>query len=78
MQVEGNFGDGGQRTTEDNGEDGEPDTEGIFVAEKRRKDDGENGLGRFDNVSEGDGDFGEGNAGGDVANGVEQCGSEEG
>ncbi|KAL5984276.1 hypothetical protein ACLOJK_018380 [Asimina triloba] len=48
------------------------------VAKERGEDDGEDGLGGFDDVGKGDNNLGEGDAGGDVADGVEEGGAEEG
>ncbi|KAL6986404.1 hypothetical protein U1Q18_019769 [Sarracenia purpurea var. burkii] len=50
----------------------------VGIAEEGREDNGEDGFGGFNNVGEGNDDFGEGNAGGNVADCVEESGFEEG
>mmetsp|Transcript_34144 Transcript_34144/g.61564 ORF Transcript_34144/g.61564 Transcript_34144/m.61564 type:complete len:229 (+) Transcript_34144:702-1388(+) len=74
----GNLLHGGKRAAAHNGEERGPNIPGVPVAKERAREEyGEDGLGRFNNVSETDCDLTEADAGRDMADSVEETNGKE-
>lgn len=71
-EIEADFSDSSQGTTKDDGEDGKPDEERVGLTEEAGEDDREDRFSCFDDMGEGDSNFGEGNTSRNVTNSMEE------